>query len=167
MTEFPWYEIIENSNELEQGDILEDWVIKVPKPEDGEVVDESITLVLMTQTCDIQDGISHLLFCPVWHKEDIAKFEPSFDRPATIGNLIRGRVVGFYPINKCLLERLTRPWRIVQFQRIIEIETESVRSSHNINKPRLRLLPPYRESLSQAFARFFMRVGLPIPIDTS
>ena len=27
---------------------------------------------------------------------------------------------------------------------------------------RLRLLPPYREHLSQSFARFFMRVGLPI-----
>ena len=28
-------------------------------------------------------------------------------------------------------------------------------------KSRLRLRPPYREHLSQAFARFFMRVGLP------
>lgn len=26
---------------------------------------------------------------------------------------------------------------------------------------RIRLLPPYREHLSQAFARYFMRVGLP------
>jgi len=26
---------------------------------------------------------------------------------------------------------------------------------------RLRLCPPYREHLAQAFARFFMRVGLP------
>ena len=30
---------------------------------------------------------------------------------------------------------------------------------------RLRLLPPYREHLSQAFARFFMRVGLPQDIE--
>jgi len=29
---------------------------------------------------------------------------------------------------------------------------------------RLRLLPPYREHLSQAFARFFIRVGLPVDI---
>jgi hypothetical protein len=29
---------------------------------------------------------------------------------------------------------------------------------------RLRLLPPYREHLSQSFARFFMRVGLPVDI---
>jgi hypothetical protein len=30
--------------------------------------------------------------------------------------------------------------------------------------PRPQLLPPYREHLSQAFARFFMRVGLPTPV---
>jgi hypothetical protein len=29
---------------------------------------------------------------------------------------------------------------------------------------RLKLLPPYREHLSQSFARFFTRVGLPTPI---
>jgi len=29
---------------------------------------------------------------------------------------------------------------------------------------RLRLLPPDREHLAQAFARFFMRAGLPIDI---
>jgi hypothetical protein len=29
------------------------------------------------------------------------------------------------------------------------------------NTNRLRLLPPYREHISQSFARFFMRVGLP------
>jgi hypothetical protein len=34
-------------------------------------------------------------------------------------------------------------------------------------QPRLRLLPPYREHLSQAFARFFMRVGLPTPVNRS
>lgn len=32
------------------------------------------------------------------------------------------------------------------------------------NPKRLRLLSPYREHLSQAFARFFMRVGLPVEI---
>ncbi len=37
----------------------------------------------------------------------------------------------------------------------------------NRNQPRLRLLPPYREHLSQAFARFFMRVGLPVAVATA
>jgi hypothetical protein len=28
----------------------------------------------------------------------------------------------------------------------------------------VRLLPPYREHLAQAFARFFIRVGLPVDV---
>jgi len=30
---------------------------------------------------------------------------------------------------------------------------------------RIRLLPPYREHLSQSFARYFMKVGLPQDIE--
>jgi len=38
---------------------------------------------------------------------------------------------------------------------------------HASGMNRLRLLPPYREHVSQAFARFFMRVGLPQDIKLS
>ena len=55
--DFPWYEVIENSNSLEQGDILENWIVNMPHPNSGEVVEEYYTLILMTQTCDIEDGI--------------------------------------------------------------------------------------------------------------
>ena len=166
--DFPWYKVIENSNSLEQGDILENWVVNIPLyPNSGETVQEYYTLILMTQTCDIEDGISHLVFCPVWTQAQLAKAESSFNKKETIGNLLRGRIVGFYPINKSELASFQCSWRIVQFQRIIELETDNVKNNSQLLSPRLRLLPPYRESLSQAFARFFMRVGLPVPVDTS
>ena len=164
---FPWYEVITGENILQQGDILEDWIVAVPDIKNSELVEQKFTLMLMTQTCDIEDGISHLIFCPVWTKEQIVKKEPTFSNPATIGNLIKGRIIGFYPINKSDEPSFIRPWRIVQFQRIIEIETNNVVNGEQINIPRLRLLPPYRESISQSFARYFMRVGLPIPVDIS
>jgi len=41
---------------------------------------------------------------------------------------------------------------------------EDLRGLAQRGEPRLRLRPPYREHLSQAFARFFMRVGLPTDI---
>lgn len=168
MTEkFPWYEVITGENKLEQGDILEDWIVPVPNIKTSEIVEQNFTLMLMTQTCDIEDGISHLIFCPVWTIEKIVGEQPTFSKPATIGNLTRGRIIGFYPINKSNEASFIRPWRIVQFQRIIEIETNNVVNREQINIPRLRLLPPYRESISQAFARYFMRVGLPIPVDTT
>ena len=51
--------------------------------------------------------------------------------------------------------------RIVDFRDIytIPILLESLMKQRG--GPRLSLNPPYREHLSQAFARFFMRVGLP------
>lgn len=53
------------------------------------------------------------------------------------------------------------PWSIVNFQRVYSIKKELlVEHTQSINQ-RLRLQPPYREHFSQAFARFFMRVGLP------
>lgn len=165
--DFLWYEVIENSTSLEQGDILENWVVNMPHPNSGEVFEEYYTLIIMTQTCDIEDDIPNLIFCPVWTQAQLAEAMPTFNKTATIANLKKGYMVGFYPINKCEHPSLQRPWRIVQFQRIIELETNDVRNNPKLLNRRLRLLPPYRESLSQAFARFFMRVGLPVPVDTS
>jgi hypothetical protein len=56
--------------------------------------------------------------------------------------------------------------RLVDFHEVFtapRVFLESLLSQRGEN--RCRLLPPYREHLSQAFARFFMRVGLPITIE--
>lgn len=164
---FPWYEVVENNNSLEQGDILENCSINVPHPDKGEVIEEHYNLILMTQTCDIVDNIRHLIFCPVWTIEQMAEAMPTFTKPSTIGNLKKGYMIGFYPLNKSEFTLVQRPWRVVQFQRIIELETNFMINNPQLLLPHLRLLPPYRESLSQAFARYFMRVGLPIPVDTT
>jgi hypothetical protein len=61
---------------------------------------------------------------------------------------------------------LSIPYQIVDFHEVFSIPLDFLQAwirSKNTN--RLRLLPPYREHLSQAFARFFMRVGLPNDIN--
>jgi hypothetical protein len=55
--------------------------------------------------------------------------------------------------------------RIVDFHEVFTLPRpvlESLLAARNV--PRPQLLPPYREHLSQAFARFFMRAGLPTPV---
>ena len=47
---------------------------------------------------------------------------------------------------------------------IFSVPVHLASSTAKRNGKRLRLCPPYREHLSQAFARYFMRVGLPINI---
>jgi hypothetical protein len=60
---------------------------------------------------------------------------------------------------------LSTPHLVVDFREIFTLPRTFIESLvSQRTKSRLRLLPPYREHLSQAFARFFMRVGLPVPI---
>ena len=55
--------------------------------------------------------------------------------------------------------------RIVDFHEIYTLPHIFLESLLQVrNESRLRLRPPYREHLSQAFARYFMRVGLPTGI---
>jgi predicted ATPase len=53
---------------------------------------------------------------------------------------------------------------LVDLRRIFTLSVELVREFAIMQRQRVRSLPPYWEHLSQAFARFFMRVGLPVDI---
>ena len=59
--------------------------------------------------------------------------------------------------------RVSQELRVVEFHRLHSLPIDYLRQ-RAIRSLRLRLMPPYREHLSQAFARYFMRVGLPLDI---
>ena len=56
------------------------------------------------------------------------------------------------------------PFTLVEFSRLFMTSRESLQEFAKSKDSRPRLNPPYREHLSQAFARYFMRVGLPSDI---
>ncbi len=76
----------------------------------------------------------------------------------------KGQIVSNHILNKCSLPDFEKDYRIVDFRRVMSLTIGFIRELANKNSPRLLLLPPYREHLAQAFARFFMRVGLPVDI---
>jgi hypothetical protein len=55
---------------------------------------------------------------------------------------------------------------VVDFRQIFSLPVAYLRKHAAGLDPRWRLESPYREHFSQAFARFFMRVGLPTAIPT-
>jgi len=67
-------------------------------------------------------------------------------------------------LNRCGLPGHERDFLLVDFTRVFTVDASLVRELASHQDPRLRLNPPYREHLAQAFARFFMRVGLPVDI---
>jgi hypothetical protein len=78
-----------------------------------------------------------------------------------------------YVWNQAFLDQFSHPdlateIRVVEFHEIFTLPRSFLETLLAQRQTRrLRLLPPYREHLSQAFARFFMRVGLPQPIQRS
>jgi hypothetical protein len=71
-------------------------------------------------------------------------------------------------LNQSSVTGLEFEHRIVAFHEVFTLPREfleSLLAARGRDRP--RLLAPYREHLSQAFARDFMRVGLPVPVDVA
>mgnify|MGYP001573667107 CR=1 FL=1 len=173
MTNYPWYELVEGSSLL-QGDFLDKCPIIAPHglytPSSGEAQEvETITteydVVVMSQSCDIEHGkLDLVLVCPHWSLEEWEQKNPSFKSPKTREPLRRGNLPGYHLLNKCDLAGIERNYRVVDFRSVYSLPLNFLKDFAGGPGRRIRLLPPYREHLSQAFARFFMRVGLPADI---
>ena len=80
----------------------------------------------------------------------------------TCNDIAEGFAWNYAFINSSGLDAFKSELRLVDFHEIFTVPRSFLESLlQQRNALRLRLLPPYREHLSQAFARFFMRVGLP------
>ncbi len=82
----------------------------------------------------------------------------------SIDGIIKGQQNAYHIINDYKSDEFSQDYYIINFKDIFSVPVDVARSIAEKNGKRLRLCPPYREHLSQAFARYFMRVGLPINI---
>ena len=176
---YPWYCLV-NGNGLEQGDLLEHCPVFTPpsnltldslKDPEAEAVFEweERDVIIMSQSCDLVKGrrekIKDVLLCAVWNQSELAKLpEEPLSTINNMENARKGRFPAFQVLNQCELPDAKREFRVVDFRRTYTLPLDFCREFAAATPNRIRLLPPYREHLSQAFARFFMRVGLPVDI---
>lgn len=185
-----WYEIVESAEPITQGDLIFDcplisWESKEIDLE-GEGEEETLKgltraiiadVVVMTQACDLeQHKVENIILCP---HDPIYSFRPTWEEnrqqqgqnptkkawASFCRDVKDGFIWNLAMINEYKNPNFESEVRIVDFHEVFSaprLLVESILKKRN--KPRLRMLPPYREHLSQAFARFFMRVGLPEPI---
>lgn len=139
---------------------------------------QSVRVIIMTQACDLaQDKVRNVILCPVYSLEEHkANVEKALGRPlgrrdweSQLKQIRDGKIW-----NLTLLERrnppegggLSVPHLLVDFHEVFSLPRDFLELWVRLSgSNRLRLLPPYREHLSQAFARYFMRVGLPQDIN--
>lgn len=111
-----------------------------------------------------QGKLDLVLVCPLWSLEEFGKANGYFKSTDGKEQLRRGNIPGYHLVAPCEIQDWKREIRVVDFRTVFALPFEFLKKFVAESPKRLRLLPPYREHLSQAFARFFMRVGLPAEI---
>lgn len=163
MSDYPWYGLAD-SDELQQGDILFDCPFD-RVDSSGEVDRKKYNVVIMSHSCDLAHGkLDMIQVCPFWDFERLANDVEFFRAKRGRDELRRGGLPGYHLLNRCLLPEKQTGLLVIDFRMQFALEFNQLKTLATSQKPRLRLLPPYREHLAQALARFYMRVGLPVDI---
>jgi len=165
---FPWYIDLRHDPEIQQGDFIKDCPIIIPphKIEEGQELDirvELINSIVLSQSCDLVNGkIDLVLVCPVYTLKYFIEGlpEPKNNKEA-IENLRKGFLYSYHLLNNSDEIEDLNDYQVVDFKNVYGVQFRLLKELAENIEIRYRLLPPYREHLSQAFARYFMRVGLP------
>lgn len=143
---------------------------------------QTVRSVVMTQACDLAEHkVRNAILCPAptleefqadWEAAWVAKrgTQPkASDWTSYINGIKTGRMWNFTLLRKREAGdgvTITTSTTVVDFHEVFSLPVSFLEIWMRMtNRQRLRLCPPYREHLAQAFARFFMRVGLPVDID--
>lgn len=168
--DYPWYDEIADGS-LDQGDILSecpagylpvDW--DPTRPQQQFIID-IYDLIVITQACDLaHEKVRYVVCCPVFPHDKVDEEYPN-QGASYIRNQKEKILQGVVPGNAMIAShdgQPNRPISLVSFKEVFSLPKQFLQEKARLRH--LRLLPPYREHVSQAFARFFMRVGLPTPI---
>ena len=187
----PWYRIADAVERIAQGEMIFDCPVVKWKVEETEMREEERAVeklieniegelsdvIIMTQDCDLEnDKVLNITLCPHY---DIATYKEVWEQSmrdernnptpkawkSQCEDIKDGFVWNLSMLNLLDDDPVPMNHRIVDFHQVYTCPRNFLDSFIQISvRDRLQLLPPYREHLSQAFARFYMRVGLPVPV---
>jgi hypothetical protein len=170
-----WYDLV-SGPDLEQGDILEacpvlrpsadlDWSNYDSLPNIGEIGISLLDVVVVSQSCDIvtnqKSDMWLVVLCPLWRLSDVGKANPYLNSSYGKEECRRGNLPGYHMIAGSDHQRCHSEISIVSFRELWSLPLNFVRKFAASREQRRRIRSPYKEHLSQALARYFMRVGLP------
>jgi hypothetical protein len=173
---FPWYDVVKG-DQLQQGDILFRCPLVKPTLADLENDDPSVTrevkveeqnAIILSQSCDLalwkgKCAIEDVILCPLYSREEM-RGDKTYKNMVAWEEARKGRHPSVHILNECTIRGVEFDFMLVDLTEVFSIAVDTLREFAERQNPRVRLNPPYREHLSQAFARLFMRVGLPVDI---
>lgn len=176
MTTNPWEAT--SGSQLQQGD----WLPQCPVPvfatesalaSPGDLADVGLAptdVVVVTQSCDLEvrgakpPKVRLVAVCPMYSLSRWVEVNPNFQEVKPKEQMRRGEVAGVHLIATPDAPEDNQRVLVASFREIYSLPYEFISSHAARAGRRWRLRSPYLEHFSQAFARFFMRVGLPSDI---
>lgn len=156
--------------DLRQGDYLANCPVPVYStvPQEDLALEIQIglsNLIVVTQSCDLENAKNTFVaLCPIY---TIAEFEQAIPKAGQKGfweQVRKAKIEGFHLLSPFENIENNRECLVVDFREIYSLPFEFLTKYAESIEGRRRLKSPYLEHFSQAFARFFMRVGLPTNI---
>ena len=135
----------------------------------GEEVEEIPTLeydlIVVTQSCDLENRkVALVACCPIFPVAEFERVNTDFQKRGRWEEVRKGRVEGLRLLGSRTDPDDDRSAAVVDFREIYSLPFDYLTTRRAAPGLRWRLGAPFLEHFSQAFPRFFMRVGLPASI---
>lgn len=170
-----WVQIDEVT--LRQGDYLPGCLVPIPvfdpttfgqkdkKTPDVEIDVKEFDLIVVTQSCDLDNKkVTQVILCPIFPILEYEEANPAFAKKGRWNEVLKGRAEGLHLLASPETPDNNREALVVDLRQIYALPYEYLLKHAIELGSRWRLKSPYLEHFSQAFARLFMRVGLPSSI---
>lgn len=165
-----WWIQVEGPN-LTQGDYLPQCLVPFFKPDYGvgeriqEVPVEDYDCVVLTQSCDLENNKAPLVaLCPIHSISAFEEVNPKFKKKGEWERVRQGKIEGLHLFASPDNPNDNQGCLVADFRQVYSLPIDYLKQHAASLGQRWRLRSPYLEHFSQAFARFFMRVGLPSSI---
>ena len=166
---YPWYRVTDGES-LEQGDLLAQFPLLLMLPPYEPIIASDransrrreFDVVILSQSCDLEAGkIDNVLVCPMFLPDELSAVFQEVNSARGRNRIKQGSIPSMHMLPPGDHPGFESPPPIVNFRQVAAVPLGLILAQVRVSGPRLRLLPPYREHLAQAFARFIMRVGFP------
>jgi hypothetical protein len=122
-------------------------------------------LIVITQSCDLTNQKAEFVaLCPIHALDKFEAVNPHFQKKGAWEDVRKGRREGLHLLACPENPDDNRGALVVDFRQIVSLPFPYLARHAGSLGRRWRLQSPFLEHFSQAFARFFMRVGLPSAI---
>lgn len=169
-----WVKI--NEQTLRQGDYLPGCLVPIPifdpttfgrdsKTQEVDMVISEFDLIILTQSCDLDNRkVDQVVLCPIYPISEYEEANPAFQKKGKWNEVLRGRIEGLHLLASPDKPDNNREALVVDFRQIYSLPYDYLLKHTEYLGSRWRLKSPYLEHFAQAFAKLFMRVGLPSSI---